>query len=74
MAIHICVSLLVSSVVARSGIIEDEVHFLIKCSENKVAREQLFLQIYQKCKNFTSLSNEVCIYENMISNGNTYMC
>ena len=38
--------------------IEDEVHFLIKCSENKVAREQLFLQISQKCKKFTSLSNE----------------
>ena len=32
--------------------------FLIKCSENKVARKQLFLQISQKCKNFTSLSNE----------------
>jgi superfamily II helicase len=24
--------------------IEDEVHFLIKCSENKVGREQLVLQ------------------------------
>ena len=32
--------------------VSDEVHFLIKCSENKVAREQLFLQISQKCKNF----------------------
>ena len=32
--------------------------FLIKCSENKVAREQLFQQISQKCKNFISLSNE----------------
>jgi superfamily II helicase len=31
--------------------IEDEVHFLIKCSENKVVREQLFLLISQKCKN-----------------------
>ena len=38
--------------------IEDEIHFLFKCSENKVGREQLFLQISQKCKNFTSLSNE----------------
>ena len=38
--------------------IGDEVHFLIKCSENKVVREQLFLQISQKCKNFTFLSNE----------------
>jgi hypothetical protein len=35
--------------------IEDEVHFLIKCSENKVGREQLVLQT-QKFKNFTSLS------------------
>ena len=29
-----------------------------KCSENEIEDEQLFLQIYQKCKNFTSLSNE----------------
>ena len=42
--------------------VSDEVHFLIKCSENKVAREQLFLQISQKCKNFTSLSNEQKIF------------
>jgi hypothetical protein len=29
-----------------------------KCSENEIEDEQLFLQIYQKCKKFTSLSNE----------------
>ena len=38
--------------------VEDEVQFLIKCSENKVVREQLFIQISQKCKIFTFLSNE----------------
>ena len=42
--------------------VSDEVYFLIKCSENKVARQQLFQQISQKCKNFTSLSNEQKIF------------
>ena len=41
--------------------IEDEVHFLIKCSENKVCRELLVLQT-QKFEKFTSLSNEHKIF------------